>query len=87
MQPRQTSTQEALVYIGTWYFMSTVLSIYNKEMLGQNNGFLKDDNFPGGFPAPLMMSAVQFLGQYLLAVLCHALGVQKTSDPSTPLTH
>jgi hypothetical protein len=82
MQPCKASTAEALVYICTWYSLSTLISVYNKEILGKKNGLLTDPQFEGGFPAPLMMSAVQFLGQYCLAVLGHALGVKRTSDPS-----
>lgn len=63
--------------------MSTILSIYNKKVLGKKYGLLKDPHFEGGFPAPLMMSAIQFVGQYLLAILGHALGARRTTDPST----
>lgn len=73
---------EALAYIGTWYIMSTVLSVYNKEVIGKKYGLLKDPNFPGGFPAPLMMSSVQFLGQYGLAVLGRSMSCAQTSNAS-----
>jgi hypothetical protein len=63
--------------------MSTMLSLYNKEVMGEKLGFVKDPNFSGGFPAPLMMTAVQFLCQFVLAVAAHALGAPRTSDPST----
>ena len=83
----QASTLEALLYICTWYCMSTLLSIYNKKVLGggKKYGILKDPNFPDqGFPAPLMMTALQFVGQYLLATLGHACGARRTSDPGAP---
>lgn len=41
-----------------WFGLSTSLALYNKTLFGQRKG---------GFPAPLLLTSVQFLMQYLLA--------------------
>lgn len=52
-----------LVLIGVWYFLSTFLTLYNKVLLGQHKGIFGDS----GFPAPLFMTALQFMFQWLLS--------------------
>ena len=37
-----TSTEVALLYICAWYCLSTLLSLYNKYVLGKKYGLVKD---------------------------------------------
>ena len=53
--------------------MSTALNIYNKKVIGRKYGVL--DGEP--FPLPMLMSAVQFGLQHVLARTFHALGVRR----------
>ena len=41
-----------------WFGLSTCLALFNKALFGQRKG---------GFPAPLLLTSVQFLMQYLIA--------------------
>ena len=43
-----------------WFGLSTCLALFNKALFGQRKG---------GFPAPLLLTSVQFLMQYLIAAL------------------
>ena len=52
-----------LSYIAVWYFLSTLLTLYNKVLLGHKRGLFGD----AGFPAPLFMTGVQFFIQWGLA--------------------
>lgn len=74
---RQTSAQPGLLknslvrtalknmgLIGIWYTLSTCITIYNKILLGEKHGVFGNS---GGFPAPLFMTAVQFMVQWLLS--------------------
>jgi solute carrier family 35 protein C2 len=47
------------------YFLSTFLGLYNKQLLGKDHGLYGK----GAFPAPLLMSGVQFAFQCMLAKL------------------
>eukprot|EP00892_Ulva_mutabilis_P004910 jgi/Ulvmu1/2791/UM140_0021.1 len=78
----KASTGYALLLIFTWYTMSTALSIYNKKVLGKRYGIL--DNEP--FPAPLLMTSVQFLAQYAMAWLSLKCVAARTLDPGEPRT-
>jgi hypothetical protein len=60
--------------------MSTMLSLYNKKVLGKKYGILNGEPFP----APLLMSAIQFTAQYLLARLAHASGCKRTAPTGRP---
>ena len=64
----------ALVLVLTWYCMSTALSLYNKKVIGHKYGVLKGQPFP----APMLMSSVQFALQHGLARAAHALGARRT---------
>lgn len=46
-----------------WYFFSTVLSLWNKLLVGKEHGLFGK----GAFPAPFFMSSVQFFLQHLIA--------------------
>jgi solute carrier family 35 protein C2 len=48
-----------------WYFFGTTLSLWNKLLIGAEEGHGLFGE--GRFPAPFLMSAVQFFSQYLLA--------------------
>jgi len=45
-----------------WYMLSTMLTLYNKELLGKHKGL-----FGEGFEAPMFMTAVQFTMQWLIS--------------------
>ena len=65
----------------SWYVLSTALGMYNKVVVG------KDKGVPGrgAFPAPLLMSGVQFAFQALLAKLVFASGaVARAAPPMAP---
>ncbi|GFH23436.1 TPT domain-containing protein [Haematococcus lacustris] len=63
----------------TWYTLSTLLSLYNKQLLGRDG---KGIYGKGAFPAPLLMSALQFALQHLLARLVFLTGlVSRTNKP------
>ncbi|KAK9828533.1 hypothetical protein WJX72_000627 [[Myrmecia] bisecta] len=62
-----------LALICTWYFFSTLLSLWNRSLLGQNHGFFGK----GPFPAPLLMTSLQFAAQVLMAKLVLRLGLSK----------
>eukprot|EP00884_Botryococcus_braunii_P017261 jgi/Botrbrau1/4218/Bobra.0044s0018.2 len=66
-----------LVLIVTWYFFSTVLSLWNRRLLGQNQGVLGK----GPFPAPMLMSSLQFASQIIMANTVLLLGVVKRRAP------
>ena len=52
-----------LAIIGVWYFLSTVLTLYNKVLLGHKKGLFGGS----GFPAPLFMTGLQFAIQWALS--------------------
>jgi len=60
----RTALKNALL-VSTWYFLSTCLTLYNKAFLGKHHGFLGME----GFPAPLFMTAVQFIIQWSICGL------------------
>lgn len=64
------------VLIGTWYTLSTCITIFNKVLLGKTKGVFGNS---GGFPAPLFMTAVQFVIQWALSAFVLSL----TCYPST----
>jgi len=58
----------ALVNVGLillWYFFSTFLSLWNKMLIGHEDGLYGQ----GAFPAPFLMSSLQFFAQFGLAKL------------------
>lgn len=62
-QPLVVSTLQNLGLILLWYFFGTFLSLWNKMLLGKDKGLFGN----GAFPAPFLMSSVQFFCQHLLA--------------------
>ena len=54
-----------LALIALWYFFSTCLSLWNRTLLGRGHGVAGR----GAFPAPMLMTALQFGVQILLARL------------------
>lgn len=62
-----------LALIALWYFFSTCLSLWNRTLLGRGHGVAGR----GAFPAPMLMTALQFGVQILLARLALALGVER----------
>ncbi|GMH45347.1 hypothetical protein BSKO_13304 [Bryopsis sp. KO-2023] len=61
------------ILIVLWYFFSTSLSLFNKKLLGKEHGIFGDE----GFPAPLLMTSVQFFCQYLLSRMVLDVGMVK----------
>ncbi|KAL6768099.1 hypothetical protein ACKKBF_B37790 [Auxenochlorella protothecoides x Auxenochlorella symbiontica] len=55
-----------LMLICIWYFLSTSLSLWNKMLVGKDRGLFGK----GPFPAPILMSSVQFIFQHFLARAC-----------------
>jgi hypothetical protein len=62
-----------------WYFFGTFLSLWNKLLLGKEHGLFGK----GAFPAPFLMSALQFLCQHVIArvLLWLGLGKRRTDGP------
>jgi len=62
-----------------WYFFSTFLSLWNKLLLGKEHGLFGK----GAFPAPFMMSSLQFFTQHLIAkaVLGSGLVKRQSEEP------
>ncbi|KAK9813893.1 hypothetical protein WJX73_003560 [Symbiochloris irregularis] len=77
--PLYQTAAKNLGLILTWYFFSTLLSLWNSQLLGKNRGVLGK----GAFPAPLLMSSWQFACQILLAkaVLHFRLVKRKNPEP------
>lgn len=74
---RQAAVNLALIL--TWYTFSTLLSLFNKIVVGKDHGIMG----MGAFPAPFLMSSVQFFCQYLIAHLVLTTGwVRRKSDGS-----
>ena len=72
--PRGTAAiAQALVLVVMWYTMSTALNIYNKKVIGHKYGVLGGEPFP----LPMLMSAVQFAMQHVLARSLHGLGIRR----------
>ncbi|KXZ53955.1 hypothetical protein GPECTOR_6g874 [Gonium pectorale] len=72
---------KTVVLILVWYVLSTGLSLFNKQLVGKDHGLFGK----GAFPAPLLMSSVQFICQTLLAKLVFALGiVERTHSRRMP---
>ncbi|WIA14322.1 hypothetical protein OEZ85_002852 [Tetradesmus obliquus] len=64
----------------TWYFLSTLLGMFNKKLVGKKHGIFGN----GGFPAPLLLTGVQFFFQHLLARLVFSTGlIKRTGSPFT----
>ena len=61
-----------LALILTWYFFSTCLSLWNRTLLGHGHGVAGR----GAFPAPMLMTALQFCVQILMAKAALWLGVE-----------
>eukprot|EP00873_Tetraselmis_striata_P009309 jgi/Tetstr1/429573/TSEL_019473.t1 len=67
--------------IGTWYALSTCITMYNKVLLGKKHGVFGNS---GGFPAPLFMTATQFVVQwalsgFVLSLTCYPSAREKLS--------
>ncbi|KAK9866313.1 hypothetical protein WJX84_011708 [Apatococcus fuscideae] len=61
----------------TWYFFSTCLSIWLTQLLGKRHGIFGK----GPFPAPLLMTSLQFAAQNLMARLVMRCGlIRKVQD-------
>jgi solute carrier family 35 protein C2 len=58
----QTTLTNGFLII-TWYILSTCLSLWNKILLAKDRGLFGK----GAFPAPFLMSSMQFFCQHLLA--------------------
>jgi len=78
--PMARAIARNLGLILTWYVLGTALTLYNKLLLGRKHGLLGR----GAFPAPLLMSALQFSFQCLLAKAVFRSGLIARS-PSPPL--
>jgi solute carrier family 35, member C2 len=75
----QTTLTNGFLII-TWYILSTCLSLWNKILLAKDRGLFGK----GAFPAPFLMSSMQFFCQHLLARFlvwsqCSQLQAQKLS--------
>jgi solute carrier family 35 protein C2 len=46
-----------------WYFFGTFLSLWNKLLIGAEHGPFGE----GHFPAPFLMTSIQFFSQYMIA--------------------
>lgn len=64
--------------ICTWYVLSTSLGLYNKYLVGKKHGLYKRP-----FPAPLLMSAIQFAFQNVLAKIVLGCGLIKRTIKDT----
>ncbi|GIL52194.1 hypothetical protein Vafri_8132 [Volvox africanus] len=79
IQPRKLF--KVLSLILAWYILSTCLSLYNKKTVGKKYGLF--GNHP--FPAPLLLSSVQFACQTGLAKIVFLLGLaQRTTARRLP---
>lgn len=58
---RSVATNVSLILL--WYFFGTFLSLWNKLLVGNKDGLYGQ----GAFPAPFLMSSLQFFSQYGLA--------------------
>ncbi|KAG2496800.1 hypothetical protein HYH03_005207 [Edaphochlamys debaryana] len=77
----KTKSVKCLALILAWYVLSTGLSLYNKQLVGKDHGMFGK----GAFPAPLFMSAVQFICQTMLAKATFATGLaQRTQNRRMP---
>ncbi|CAK0780864.1 hypothetical protein CVIRNUC_005201 [Coccomyxa viridis] len=61
----------------TWYFFSTCISLWNRKLLGKGHGVLGK----GPFPAPMLMSSLQFAAQIVMAKFVLYLGVAERKHP------
>ena len=77
--PLVRSAVKNLSLILLWYAFSTCLSLYNRTLLGHGHGV----QGKGAFPAPLLMTALQFCVQIALARLALAVGVERP-PPGAP---
>ncbi|KAL4438191.1 hypothetical protein ABPG77_010552 [Micractinium sp. CCAP 211/92] len=63
----------------TWYLFSTLLSLFNKLVMGKEHGLLD----MGPFPAPFLLSSLQFFCQHIIARSLLMTGlVKRRSDGS-----
>lgn len=72
-RPLAIAAAKNLGLILLWYFLGTFLSLWNKLLLGKDNGIFGW----GAFPAPFLMSSVQFFYQHFIARALLATGVVK----------
>ncbi|GIL83553.1 hypothetical protein Vretimale_10327 [Volvox reticuliferus] len=81
MQIHARKLLKVLSLILAWYILSTCLSLYNKKTVGKKYGLF--GNHP--FPAPLLMSSIQFACQTGLAKIVFLLGLaQRTTSRRMP---
>jgi solute carrier family 35 protein C2 len=59
------------------FFFSTILSVYNKWMFSEGEGFF-------GFPYPLFVTAMHFFVQFALAALLRAIWPQRFRPAHSP---
>lgn len=69
-----------LTLIAIWYSFSTLLSVYNKLLMGKEHGMLG----LGPFPAPLLFASVNFLMQYIIARTALASGLVRRHCTEPP---
>lgn len=56
-----------------WYFFGTFLSLWNKLLIGAERGPFGE----GPFPAPFLMTSIQFFSQYGIATVLLRCGIVK----------
>ncbi|DBA91746.1 hypothetical protein WJX77_007198 [Trebouxia sp. C0004] len=81
---RDPVTRTALGNLGlilTWYFFSTLLSLWNRKLVGEGHGVFGK----GAFPAPLLMTGIQFAIQNLLARAVLKVGIVQRSANAVEL--
>lgn len=80
-RPLVVTAAKNLGLIALWYMFGTMLSLWNKLLVGHDRGVFGQ----GPFPAPFLMSALQFFCQHLLArgVLASGLVRRKSDEALT----
>jgi len=81
-RPLFLSTATNIGLILLWYFFGTFLSLWNKLILGKEHGVFGQ----GAFPAPFMMSSLQFFAQHLIARSLLTSGIVLRRGGEEPLT-
>ncbi|KAL4448483.1 hypothetical protein ABPG75_005702 [Micractinium tetrahymenae] len=77
--PLVRTTAVNLALILTWYLFSTLVSLFNKLVMGKEHGLLD----MGPFPAPFLLSSLQFFCQHIIARSLLVTGlVKRKSDGS-----
>ncbi|KAJ6497817.1 TPT-domain-containing protein [Mycena sanguinolenta] len=63
------------LFIGSWFFFSTILSLYNKWMFSKSNY---------GFPYPLFVTTMHFFVQFAMAAFLRILWPKRFCPPQSP---